>query len=120
MADITEGEPAVDKYYFCDGLQSDGFFQEQSQETWSKMMKLWLVDTQGGHLSVLQTFTVVTADTYKIGPREVRGEQLKNILFNCVGRLRCQWTVLRCKNNIPGASTAINVQSCGYDTDVCH
>ena len=62
--DLTEGEPAVDKYYFCDGLQSDGFFQEQSQETWSKMMKLWLVDTQGDHckfrlqlIVVLQTHT---------------------------------------------------------------
>jgi hypothetical protein len=52
MADITEGDQAVDKYYFCDGLQSDGFFQEQSQETWIKMMKLCLVDTQGGHFSV--------------------------------------------------------------------
>jgi hypothetical protein len=46
-SDITEGEPANDKYYFYDGLQRGGFFQEQTQETWSKMMKLWLVNTQG-------------------------------------------------------------------------
>jgi hypothetical protein len=45
--DIYEGEPAYDKYYFYDGLQADGAFQEQSQDEWFKTQKLWLCNTQG-------------------------------------------------------------------------
>jgi hypothetical protein len=119
VADLTEGEAANDKYYFYDGLQNNGFFQEQTYATWMQMMKLWLVNTQGADIHCTQTLTDWCAEVYEIADDEARGEQVKEILHNCVGRLRCQWTMLRCKNPIPGASAAIDVQSCAYDTEVC-
>jgi hypothetical protein len=45
--DIVEGTTVVDKYYYCDGLQANGYLQEQTQEEWFKMKKMWLVNTQG-------------------------------------------------------------------------
>jgi hypothetical protein len=58
------------------------------------------------------------AETYAITDDVERAEQIKSILDNCVGRLRCKWTTVVCKNPLPGASGQIKVQTCAYDTDV--
>jgi hypothetical protein len=67
----------------------------------------------------LHKLTDFRAETYEIADDEARGEQVKQIVQSCVGRLRCQWAVVRCKNSLPGASAAIAVQTCAFDTEVC-
>jgi hypothetical protein len=58
------------------------------------------------------------AESYAITDDVARAEQIKGILDNCVGRLRCKWTTLVCRNPLPTASGQIKVQTCAYDTDV--
>ena len=41
---------------------------------------------------------------------------MKTALYNCHGKLRCEWQELRCDNPLPGAVAATVIQSCAFDT----
>jgi hypothetical protein len=57
------------------------------------------------------------ADCIALPEDVASAERMKTALYNCHGKLHCQWAELRCEHPLPGATAGARIQSCAYDTE---